>query len=85
MVELYRDLSIEDLVAITEVVHDLKPKLDTYFCVGVKEPQPGDANVIFYMLDPNANNGKGDKEVVMISADFIVNFYYKSDLVSDQV
>jgi len=64
--KLREDLTINELLCITELIHKLKPTLIDYTCVGIEIPQINDRNVIFHMASSD------DKQTIMITADYFV-------------
>lgn len=60
------DITLEELLAITELLHKIKPSLKDYVCTGIEIPHIDDKNVVFHMAS------KDDQKVEMIAANYFI-------------
>lgn len=74
MVEMREELSYDDLVSLTRVIHAIKPDTIGHVCVGVELPKLGDKNVVFHLV-PIDKNSEGDSSILMVSADYLLEMF----------
>lgn len=70
MSALREELSLEDLLSITEALRKLKPNEQILMCVGVEQAKAEDRNVVFHVV-----NSAGEQSIVMISAEVLLDTF----------
>lgn len=74
MVE-FVDISVMDLVRITEFIHQIRPKLRDKVVIAIEKAQPLDQSVVFHLKTMKSKNNEpdtDDKELFIISAEYIL-------------
>lgn len=68
------ELTVDDLIAITNALRILRPNQPNLFCVGVEVPQPNDQSVVFHVAEKK-EDGSRDEFVMMVSAELILEMF----------
>lgn len=73
MVE-HADVSVMDLVYITEFLHLVKPSTKDMFVFGIEKAQPTDQSVVFHMVPrQKQERDQGEEQLVVLSAQYIID------------
>lgn len=73
------EMSIVDLVGITEFIHQIKPTTCDLFVFGIEKAQPLDQSVVFHMVHKDQDR-RDEKQLVIISAQYITDHpFWKKD------
>jgi hypothetical protein len=74
MVKLRSELSIDDLVSITNALRMLRPHEKSLVCLGVEVPRQNDKNVVFHVVS-DKKDGRREESIIMVSADLLLEMF----------
>jgi hypothetical protein len=80
MTKLRPELSIKDLISLTDALRILRPNEKDIVCVGVEVPQPNDRNVVFHVV--SGKKDSREESVIMVSAELLLDMFGKTDHVA---
>jgi peptidyl-tRNA hydrolase len=69
---LRQDVSVQDLVYLTNFLHKHKPETKDRLVIGVQKPQSGDKNVKFVM-QPRSKDEGDEYSIVMLAAEWVLD------------
>jgi hypothetical protein len=72
----YLDVTINDLVQYTALLHLLKPETRGSYVYGIEQPNLGDLSVVFNLKTP----GCDDLQTVVLALDYILEEVPKLDV-----
>jgi hypothetical protein len=61
------EISAEELVMLTILIRQIKPKLNDFIVFGIEQPLPNDKNIVFHL----ANIANKEFDTTMISIEFL--------------
>jgi hypothetical protein len=80
MKEMREDVNVEDLAALTTMVHKMRPDMKDKIVLQIQKNREGDKNIILHLYDRFSKEKKVERQntestVVMVSFDLVREFF----------
>lgn len=80
MTQMRDDVSFEDLVAFTMMIHKMRPDLQDKIVLQIQKIREGDKNLVFHLYDRHSkekdvSRQNSESTIVMVSFELILDFF----------